>query len=47
MKLSFGLAANVFDNRIDFSKVVVVEEIDPFVFNNVQNKAVIDGKWRF
>lgn len=41
--LSLGAAANVFDNRIDFTKVVVLQETDPYLFQSVQNQAVLDG----
>ncbi|MFT7343657.1 MAG: type IX secretion system PorP/SprF family membrane protein [Lentimonas sp.] len=41
--LRLGLAANVFDNKIDFSKVVVLQEGDPYVFQTPQNKPIVDG----
>jgi type IX secretion system PorP/SprF family membrane protein len=41
--LSAGVGVNAFDNRIDFSKVVVLQQTDPYAFQSVQNKAVLDG----
>lgn len=43
VNLRLGLGVNVFDNKVDFSKVQVVQGGDPYVFNNAQNKPVLDG----
>jgi type IX secretion system PorP/SprF family membrane protein len=39
----FGLGLGVVDNRIDFSKVVVRDTEDPFLFNTVQHKTVFSA----
>lgn len=42
-QLMTGVKLNVMDNRIDFSRVQVVQEGDSYVFQNNQNKTIIDG----
>ncbi|MBU2019960.1 MAG: PorP/SprF family type IX secretion system membrane protein [Bacteroidetes bacterium] len=44
-KLFLGAGVNVFDNRIDFAKVEVVQAGDPYVFQTNQNKTIIDANF--
>ncbi|MCW3085619.1 MAG: hypothetical protein JWP12_2985 [Bacteroidetes bacterium] len=40
MNLLFGVAAGILNNRIDFSKAIVRDTDDPFLFTQPQNKTV-------
>lgn len=45
--ISIGAGLNIYDNRIDFSKVTILQGTDPYAFQSVQNKAVFNGSGGF
>lgn len=42
-RVTFGLSVGFLDNRIDFSKVVVNDQSDPFLFSSLQRKSTLDA----